>query len=84
MTAIVRMHKERQRGKNQMVMPNWKRLGKGPGRRAGRIGKDENGAYVGNVSRAVLRNWERMLGGEKGRKGQQLATCLLSAPDGGH
>ena len=83
MTAIVRMHKERQRGKNQMVMPNWKRLGKGPGRREDEAGRDEGGACVVSVSRAGWKNWE-MLGSEKGRKDQQSATCLLSAPDGGH
>lgn len=79
---ILRMHKERKRGKKQMEIPSLRRWGKGPGRRAGYIVKGEDGACVVNESRAVLKNWGRMLGSEKGRKGQQLATCLLSAPDG--
>lgn len=82
-TGILRTHKERKRGKKQMEMPSLRRWGKGPERRAGYIVKGEDGACVVNESRVVLKNWGRMLGSEKGRKGQQLVTCLLSAPDVG-
>ena len=73
--------KERQRATSQMGMPNLRRSGMGPGRRADGFGRGGDGASVVNVSRVVLRKWGRVWGSEKGRKDQQLATCLLSAPD---
>ncbi len=63
-----------------MGMPNLRRWGKGRGRRADEAAKDGGGASVVNASREVLKSWGRTLGSEKG-KGQQLATCLLSARD---
>ena len=72
----------RGRGKNQTEKPNLTRSGKEPERMVEEVARGADGVCVGTGSREVRKRWVKVLASEKGWKGQQSATGLLSGLEG--